>query len=656
MIVPVNNIQRFKLQESFLDEYRTQKPNWGFGLISEVTFKRTYARDLDDGGTESWWQTCQRVVEGVLTIQKAHNKSLNLAWNNRKAQRTAQDMYHRMFNFKWLPPGRGLWAMGTEFVYEKGGAALNNCAFISTKNISEGLAQPFVWAFSMSMYGVGVGFDTRGEGSVEVKEPRVSDDVYVVGDSREGWGEALDRCITAFSGKGSLPSTWDFSKVRPAGEPIKGFGGVASGPDPLRVALERIETLLRDRVGERISEADIVDIMNICGACVVAGGIRRTAQIAFGKTEDFMSLKSDYEAPEMAWRWASNNSLFAEVGQDYNYAAGRTAINGEPGYAWLENMRNYGRMKDGFNPDADPRVEGGNPCLEQSLEHGELCCLVETFPASHDSFEDYMQTLKMAYMYAKTVTLVPTHDQLTNAVMLRNRRIGCSMSGIVQAIEKLGLREFTRWCDEGYAEINRLDKVYSSWMCVPLSIKKTSVKPSGTVSILAGATPGLHFDHSPYYIRRVRMADTSPIWKDCQDAGYKVEKDTYADNTMVVEFPICSGTPRGKSDVSMWEQVSLAAMMQHYWADNQVSCTVNFSSDEAPHIKHVLTHFEDRLKGISFLPTSEHGYAQAPYEEITEDEYNEIMSRVNPDVVFSDGIERDMEDKFCDGEACVIKY
>lgn len=657
MIVPVDKIQKFKLNEAFLEEYKEVEPNWGFGLLSYITFKRTYARPVKgEDRTEEWWELCKRVVEGTFTIQKAHINSMNLHWDNRKAQRSAQKMYDAIFNFKFLPPGRGLWMMGTDFVYEHGGAGLNNCAFKSTENIRTDLAYPFVWNFLMSMYGVGVGFDTRGADTVTIREPRRAEEAHVVGDSREGWAEAIERCLTAFSGKGSLPSEWDFSEVRPAGTPIRGFGGTASGPAPLEKALERIENLLLGYVGEKLDEAGIVDIMNICGACVVAGGARRTAQIAFGTSEQFMDLKLDTEKL-MEWRWASNNSIFAELGMDYNPPASRTAQNGEPGYAWLYNMRNYGRMKDGFNPDADPRVSGGNPCLEQSLEDCELCCLVESFPAHHDSLEDYKTTLKMAYLYAKTVTLVPTHDPHTNAVMLRNRRIGCSMSGIAQNIEKIGLAEHLRWADEGYEEISRLDRVYSEWMCIPESIKKTSVKPSGTVSILAGATPGIHYGHSEYYIRRIRVSDSSPIWKNCEAAGYKVEDDVYSDATKVIEFPIHDPlSKRSKDDLSIWEQVSLAALMQEYWADNQVSCTVNFDEKDADQIANVLSHFQHKLKGISFLPNA-HGYAQPPYEKITREEYESVMDRIDKNFDFRQvDIEGDLEDKFCDGEACEISW
>ncbi len=658
MLVPVDKIHRFKLSDNFLDSYRDTQPDWGFGVMSYITFKRTYARPIEEEDrTEEWWECCRRVIEGMFTVQKAHCKTLGLYWDNRKAQRSAQDAYQRMFEFKWLPPGRGLWAMGTEFVYERGGSCLNNCGMIGTETIDIDFAAPFVWCFMMSMYGVGVGFDTRGEGQIALSEPRRGDDVHTIPDSREGWADALERLLTAFSGKGSLPGEWDYSEIRPKGAPIKGFGGVASGPEPLREMLESLEEYLSKYIGNKVDSTLIVDVMNMVGKCVVAGGVRRTAEIALARHDDeeFLQLKQDPELL-LSHRWASNNSIFAPIGMDYDRPSQLTAINGEPGYAWLDNMRAYGRIKDGKNW-TDHRAIGQNPCAEQTLEDRELCCLVENFPARHDNFEDFKRTLKFSYMYAKTVTLIPTHDPLTNAVMMRNRRIGCSMSGIAQNIAKRGLREHLNWCDDGYEYIQDLDTTYSEWLCVPRSIKTTSVKPSGTVSILAGATPGIHHGHSEYYIRRVRVSDTSPIWKNCQDAGYEVEQCVYHPGSRVISFPIHDEMfDRGKQDLTIWEQVDLAAMHQYYWADNQVSCTVNFKPEEASQIPRVLAAYEDRLKAISFLPHDDHGYAQAPYEEITKEEYDLMMGSIQETDLSSIDIEKDMEDKFCDGEACQISF
>lgn len=1470
----------------------------------------TYARptcDCDnthecDHPTEEWWQTCQRVVEGCYNTQKAHCRSLSLPWSEPKAQESAQDMFMRMWEFKFLPPGRGLWMMGTDFVRDTGGAALNNCAFTSTENIREDFASPFCFLMDMSMLGVGVGGDVRGQGTVTLHVPRLGEDkdVYVVDDSREGWVDLVRTVLTSFTGKGYLPSKIDYREIRHRGEPIKRFGGIASGPKPLRDLIVNLLNLLmppgvtvqvfdtgdNDKGGvqtieyvldegvesvedvetTKITSAQIVDIFNFIGKAVVAGGVRRclpkgtivhtsegllpiedvkvgmhvmaseglsevkdwvyqgvqpisvirtqmgtfectdkhkiavvsgingeyewkqarelepgdrmifvdrpiegaatdlppytydapegsttckditipdltedvawflgllhgdgcvhgdgrmvslafhedqtdaleraksvvgqfgvhaseislsgeacvrlhvksvqltdylgqfkqpnesmdvpecilkgslsvrsayvagladadgcflnrpmivaasvypdyleqvqsvlsslgvptrlrrhkdrtrvkkgwqpiyhlslvgekaierfksrvspyvlkfednrktsrsqndygfpaqmvkeagqsywkggkqlwspssrqmtvatldrltggdtllipvevfevehevredetydisveagefvaqggylvhnTAEIMFGEHDDaeFMALKQDREAL-MDRRWASNNSILGKVGMDYTDVSKLIADNGEPGVIWLANMRAYSRMGD--QPDGkDYRVMGSNPCItadtliftsegprraidllnqpfgavvdgrtyacetgvfqtgvkpvyrvktkeghsvkvtanhqiltapkvtvkkryetwveagdlapgdkvvinntrgvfwdgegtfdegwlignmlgdghfhkaqescklqfwgehkdhmlslaldrveklggdpryhkmrqgtevqdrdmvstgsrrlwelalehgldvdknfvndkilqtssvfqagflrgffdaegyvlgdqskgvsvriglaneqhliyiqkmllnlginstiyrnrrgagqrelpdgqggtalydvqemhelviscdnigvfadqvgfdeparqarleeilsayvrqpnrerfvatvesvdyigvepvydctvnevhrfgaegivvhncsEQSLESFELCCLVETFPAHHDDVEDYLSTLKKAYLYAKTVTLIPTHDSRTNAVMMRNRRIGCSMSGITQAMAKHGRRNFFNWCDTGYQYIRDLDKSYSDWLCIPRSIKTTSVKPSGTVSILAGSTPGIHYAHSEYYIRNVRVANTSPLVAACKKAGYPVHDDPYADDTSVVSFPIHEElSPETKWDVNIWQQFANAADMQRYWADNQVSITVSFlkravvkvarKSDgheswvpletlnheeyepvrndeeemivresEVDAIKPCLEVFETQLKSVSMLPLFDHGYELAPYEEISKAKYEELVANITE--LDLSGSEHEVTDLYCDGEACEVSF
>jgi adenosylcobalamin-dependent ribonucleoside-triphosphate reductase len=540
-------------------------------------------------------------------------------------------------------------------MYERGGAALNNCGFVSTKDIGQDYAAPFVWMIQMSMLGVGVGFDTRGRGKVIIQQPRRSDEIHLIEDSREGWSAALARVLNAFVGKDTLPANWDYSAIRPRNTPLKSFGGFASGPQPLRTMLETLEHLHQTHLGHRVDSRLIVDTMNIIGRCVVAGGIRHSAQIAFGDPNDsqFLDLKLDQEKVS-AYRWASNNSVFAEIGMDYTKIARRTITNGEPGYLWLDNARAYGRLKDPPNW-VDAQAEGSNPCVEQTLWNRELCCLVETFPAHHDSLEDFKETLRIAYLYAKTVTLVPTEDEYTNAVMQRNRRIGCSMTGVVQAIAKLGCRRFLRWCDQAFQYVQHLDKKYSDWLHIGRSIKTTSVKPSGTVSLLAGATPGVHWDHAPYYIRRVRVADDHPLTEMCRAASYHVEPDAYAERTAVVSFPVrVEGIARRRSDVSLREKVNLAAQMQHYWSDNQVSCTADFDPNtEGEELTRLLSAYEDRLKAIAFLPRAKHGYEQPPYEEISKARYETMVASLKPlrgDVPH----EHELEAQFCDGGICSI--
>jgi adenosylcobalamin-dependent ribonucleoside-triphosphate reductase len=655
-------MEKFHLSENFINKFKRKRPPFGFNGLGELVYMRTYSRIKENGKNERWWETVRRVVEGTYSMQKNWIDSHQLGWNPWQAQASAQDMYERIFNMKFLPPGRGLWAMGTPITEEKGlYAALNNCAFVSTKTLKEDYSKPFCFLMDASMLGVGVGFDTKGAGEIVVKgiDDNRDEQVFQIPDTREGWVESLRLLLESYF-HGQAPVEFDYTKVRPAGEPIKGFGGVSSGPEPLMEVHEDIRKVLDNNSGEPISVTTIVDIMNLIGKCVVAGNVRRTAEIVFGDpdSEEYLDLKNYKVNPHRdQYGWTSNNSIFAELGMDYTDVCKRIVDNGEPGFAWLDNMRSYSRMQNGGD-DKDHRVAGGNPCLEQSLESYELCCLVETFPYNHDSLEDYQRTLKYAYLYAKTVTLGKTHWSETNRVMLRNRRIGCSVSGVAQFITTHGMDEMKTWLESGYDTIQDWDKVYSDWFAVPKSIKTTSVKPSGTVSLLVGATPGMHYPESRFYIRRMRLSKHSELIEPLKKAGYKLEPAFGSeDSTMVVEVPVDVGEGiRTAAELSIWEQFSLAAFLQRHWADNQVSCTATFDPEtEAEQLPHVLNYFQYRLKGISLLPRHPLGaYKQMPYESITEKEYEKQVSKLGHlSFVGVEGEEAEI-DKFCNNDVCDI--
>ena len=622
-------MDKFKLSENFISKYKRKKAPFGFNGLGELVYMRTYSRIKENGKNERWWETVQRVVEGTYSMQKEWIESHQLGWNAWQAQASAQDMYERIFTMKFLPPGRGLWAMGTPITEKKGlYAALNNCAFVSTKTLKEDYAKPFCFLMDASMLGVGVGFDTKGAGEIVVKGVDSSRDeqIYEIPDTREGWVESLKLLLESYF-HGQAPMEFDYQKIRPAGAPISGFGGVSSGYEPLQEVHEAVRKVLDKNGGEPITVTTIVDIMNLIGKCVVAGNVRRTAEIVFGdpNSEEYLDLKNYKVNPHREqYGWTSNNSIFAELGMDYTEAAKRIVDNGEPGFAWLDNMRKYSRMKNGGD-NKDHRVAGGNPCLEQSLESYELCCLVETFPNNHETFEDYARTLKYAYLYAKTVTLGRTHWPDTNRVMLRNRRIGCSVSGVAQFITYRGINTLKEWLNDGFDVIQDWDKMYSDWFAVPRSIKTTSVKPSGTVSLLAGATPGLHYPESRFYIRRIRISKHSELIEPLKKAGYKIEPAFGSeDTTNVVEIPVDVGEGiRTAAELSIWEQFGLAAFLQRHWADNQVSCTVTFNPEtEANQIAPCLNYYQYHLKGISLLPRHDYGaYKQMPYEAIDEKTY-----------------------------------
>jgi len=652
----LENIRRFRLSDTFIEPYKNKEVPWG--PLGYVTFKRTYARRLSEfdseaTGTEEWWQTCRRVIEGMFNMQKQHVFLLGLEWIDNKAQTTAKEAYERLFNLKWTPPGRGLWMMGTKFIEERTAAGLFNCAFRSTKDLPYKGGYLFAWMMDALMVGIGVGFDTEGAGSIDIREPHYTNDVHIIDDSREGWVDSVHMLLDGFFFGQKIPR-FDYSAIRPEGAPIHGFGGTSSGSGPLKELHENLAELYSSKIGETITSVDIVDTENLIGRFVVAGNVRRSAALAMGRHDDrqYLKMKNDQEKL-YHHRWGSNNSLNAVVGMDYTWHAKQSQKNGEPGYIWLNNARTRGRFKDEERYD-DINVAGFNPCVEQQLEDAELCCLVETFPAKHDNYEDYQRTLKIAYLYGKTITLSNTHWPETNAKMLKNRRIGLSQSGVVQAFNKFGRREMYEWCDRAYSYVQSLDEEYSNWLCIPKSVRTTSIKPSGTVSLLNGSSPGIHFPENEYYIRRIRFSKDSKLLDTLRDAGYNIEDDSYSPNTVCVEFPVHEPYfYKGKKDVSIWEQLEIAAQYQHYWADNSVSVTITFKPEEANQIKDALEMYETRLKAVSFLKYEETGYVQAPYEPITKEKYEELIKDVRTIQRF-DVEQQGSGTKFCDGQYCEI--
>lgn len=663
----------FELDAAFIQHFSTVPGPFDNDPVAMAVYQRTYSRLLPDGVTkEKWYQTVARVVNGTYRMQQHQVRAMGLEWKIDKAQRSAKEMFICIFNGKFTPPGRGLWAMGSPITeYKKLYAALTNCAFVSTAYMDKHPFFPFLFLMEASMLGIGVGYDCLGVGKVSITAPGEDTHVYCIPDSREGWVKALEYTLEMYFAGGPRYE-YDYSEIRKAGEPIKTFGGIASGPAALRELLEAIDALLSEKVGELLTSLIIVDIMNLIGKCVVSGNVRRTAEIAIGEWDDkaFNDFKDYEKHPYRAdFGYCSNNSKFARVGltaEDYQEIVPNIVQNGEPGLIFMENVREYGRMDrwedymsgktqvldPNFMPDR--RAAGCNPCGEQSLEHGEACTLVEVFPNRCKDIEDFKRTLKFAYLYAKTVTLGTTSWHITNAVMTRNRRIGCSLTGVSRFVGRHGLGVLRQWCREGYKTIQNYDRIYSDWLAIPRSIKTTTIKPSGTVSLLFAEPPGMHFNVTTrFYERRVTIAKSmASLLRAISDAGYALEQCLTDENSMVAVFPMDAGEgTRCEADVSMWEQLSLAAFLQKYWSDNQISATFKFKPEEAESIPHAIEYFQFQLKSMSFLPSFNAKYDQMPYTSITEENYLAQKARCRP-IDFSAISEESRPEDFCDGDRC----
>lgn len=667
----------FRLSPDFIDTYRDRTPPFGYrdaagNSVGEITFLRTYSRLKEDGTKESWVDVCERVVNGMYSLQKDHCKTNRLPWNENKAQASAKDAFDRLFNLKWSPPGRGLWVMGTPLVNEqRNSAALQNCAFVSTKNMTKhNPAAPFAFLMEASMLGIGVGFDDLGADKEFTIYAPGDGQVYEIPDTREGWVESVSLLLNSYLRPDQPTWEFDYSLIRPEGEPIKTFGGTAAGPAPLMRLHDLIRNIFDGRAESMLTRVDIADIGNLIGVCVVSGNVRRSAELLIGHADDkdFLNLKNaemfpernSYDPASPGWGWMSNNSIAVEVGQDFGHVVDNIALNGEPGVIWMDTSRKYGRLADAPN-NKDWRVAGYNPCAEQSLESYECCTLVETYLNRHESLEDFKKSLKVAFLYAKSVTLLPTHWEETNAIMQRNRRIGTGMSGIANFADQHGMPTLREWMDQGYETVKSYDQSYSEWLGIRESIKVTTVKPSGTVSILAGESPGVHWTPGgKYFLRAIRFSNGDPMLPLFRAAGYTVEPASESpDTTSVVFFPIESEAHRSERDVTIFEKIALAATAQRYWSDNSVSVTVSFDSEtEKDHIATVLHMYDGQLKTVSFLPQGNETYPQMPYTQINSEEYQKHLSRLMPidlSPVYAGMAADAIGEMYCSTDACEIK-
>lgn len=565
-----------------------------------------------------------------------------------------------MLSLKGLPAGRFLWQLGTDTVNKLGLFSLQNCAFTNVDT-----PRAFTWTFDALMLGSGVGFNIQRE--VVYKLPRVSKSFkiplrkdnasadFIVPDSRAGWVELLDRTLRcAFHG--ASPFDYSTQLIRGKGAPIKGFGGVASGPEELVWGIGEIGKLISARKGKQLRPIDCLDVMNIIGHVVVSGNVRRSAQIAIGDADDLEYLRSkrwDLGIPN--WRAMSNNSVVCENIDDLpeEFWKGYDG-SGEPfGLINLRLAQAIGRTGETQYPDPD--VQGFNPCAEQGLEDKETCCLAEMFLPNLTSYEEFIKVLLLLYRVAKHSLRLKCHAKDTEKIVHKNMRMGIGITGYLQATE-----EQRQWLSSGYEALRAYDVAYSAEKKWPVSIKVSTIKPSGTLSLGPGVTPGCHPAYAQYMIRRIRISSNNELVDVCRKAGYVVEPQRLFDgsidlNTMVVEFPFSypEGTVLAK-DMTAVKQLDIVRRLQAEWSDNSVSCTVYYRKEELPEIRAYLKeHYRDELKTVSFLLHSDHGFDQAPFEEITKEEYDKRMSECT---LITDAVVAEFEaSDECVGGMCPIR-
>ena len=638
------------LDQKFVDSYSQKQAPWGFNGMGEIVFLRTYSRKKSDGNNETWTETLQRVINGACEIGVDYT------------QQEAEALFDHMFNLRCSFSGRALWQLGTPLVQKFNGSSLNNCYFTNIEKIED-----FELLFEYLMLGGGVGFSVerskihdlpKVKSGVTIAHERTNDADIIVPDSRHGWKRLLHAVLKSYFETGKS-FTYSTILIREYGAPLKTFGGTASGPGALIDGMTDICNVLDCRVGKKLRSVDVLDICNIIGRIVVSGSSRRSAQIAMGDPDDilFLRAKNWSSGTVPAWRANSNNSLYADSYEEIMSELWKGYDgSGEP-YGLLNRKlaRSVGRLGE-KNPD--PSIEGFNPCAEIALADGESCNLATIFLPNVDSLAQLKEISILLYKVQKQITRLTYPYEKTTNIVRKNARLGQSVTGILQVpAEKID------WLDECYKNLSAFDKKYSKEKGWPTSVRLTTVQPSGTLSLLPGATPGIHPAFAQYYVRRVRFGSSDPLVDACRKRGYKVQWDIGIDgredhSRYVVDFPCASpeGSVLAKSMTAI-DQLEWVKKMQTEWADNAVSVTVYYRKEELPTIKEWLSqNYDSSVKSVSFLLHAEHNFPLPPYEEITVETYEKLLGKIDfsiPLAQLAFGGELALDD--CSTGACPIK-
>jgi len=726
-------LHKFTVPNKIVNNIKSKTPKFGYNGLGELVYARTYARKKPTSGIENWNDTILRVVGGTFSILKSHMIKNHLRWDEDYWNNYAEGFADYMFDFKYLPAGRGLFSIGSPIIDKIGAIPANNCGFVSTVD----LVKSATWAMDCLMLGAGIGFDTKFEGKLTYPTKK---NRCLIDDSREGWVDSVRLLLesflsneTTYNNNNSLP-IFDYSSIRAAGVPLKTFGGVSSGSAPLIKLHKRMKTYLFTKVLHNITvekfgkkdyniQSDlnkhvvfilneirsldddnnkeyfsyclssyqkysntrlIADIFNSIGACIVAGNLRRSAQIILGNTgdQDFIDLKNYNVNPERTnISWMSNNSLVLEKKEDFikyiPIIAKRLVDgnNGEPGIINMLNIKKFGRVNKKYDPEdqwtrerEQDKAIGVNPCSEINLESYELCNIADVFPPKcineKGEFDEnvFYKAIEYATFYCSVVSLLPTHSEDSNAVISRNHRIGVGLSGTAQLTEKIGYPAMISLLRTGYKKIREINSKTMDMAGVKKSIRCSTIKPSGSISQLAGTSAGIHFPIcSRFIIRRIRIAANSDLVPYLIKNGINYETDSYSDNTLVFEFPVDQGEGvRTINDVSMFEQLKVAEMYQANYADNSISVTINYDKEEAKYLEQAIALSIPNLKCLSFLPKNDVQYKQAPYESITEERYNELIKKMGKFDLseYTNSLNNSKTEvespKFCDAEKCQI--
>ena len=584
-----------------------------------------YSRWLPDKGRrETWGET----VERYFTFFEGHLKEM---CGFDLDSKTKEELETAILDQKIMPSMRCLMTAGEALKREN--IAGYNCSYVAVDRV-----QAFDEILYVLMNGTGVGFSVERQFTSKLPEVaeefHMSDIVIQVADSKLGWAKALKELIGLLY-IGQIPR-WDLSKVRPAGAPLKTFGGRASGPEPLENLFNFCTTIFQNANGRKLSSIECHDIVCKIAEIVVVGGVRRSALISLSNLSDdrMRHAKSGQWWNENAQRALANNSACYTEKPDMGIFMDewKSLYESKSGERGIFNRESANKMaaKNGRR-EIEGYEFGTNPCSEIILRDREFCNLSECVVRPSDTRETLLEKVELATIIGTFQSSLINFKYLS-AAWKRNceeeRLLGVSLTGIMDCKLTNGkdknLKELLKDLRTKAVETN---KIWAKKLGINQSVAITCVKPSGTVSQLVDAASGIHARHNPYYIRTVRGDKKDPLTKMMKDAGFPIEDDVMnPSHTAVFSFPM--KVDKGavfRTDMTAIEQLELWLVYQKHWCEHKPSVTISVKEHEWLEVgAWVYEHF-DYMSGVSFLPFSEHTYRQAPYQDCDKEKYEEIL-------------------------------
>lgn len=604
----------FLLDRKFIDKFSMVKPN--MDKVGEITHQYLYSQTISSSSTsssstEKWFETCERVVNGLYSIMKNHVESNKLGWDDKTGQESAQEMYSKIFDMEMLPAGRVIQNINTH------NTNLSECSFISTRFIDVEGCEPFCEMMDKCMFGTSIGSDIYGVNKIILNNPLKDEKKHVVQNSFKGFVNALRVLLNSYFNKGNYYVVFEYSTTCPKYIP-KLF-------EKIRVDLEK--NLLIE--GQRITITTIANIIKHIGKMVrvlIFGGFTREGYLAGNYTLQTTDISKEIKDLNTEFLNLKNSTMCSYITQNKLSLNNKGMMN----ILFLDNCRNYAKM-NGIIDVTDKNVQGMSNYLEQPLEHHENYIFTTIYmnrikgTTREEKLVNFKRTIKFAYLMGKTLTLCPTHCIKSNRVMMKNRRIGLSLSGIVQFLTENSLDDLRLFCEEGTKCVDYWDKKYSEWLAVSFSVRKCTIRHDITTGLLAGATPGMQIPVSNFYIQYIILPKNSILLHELKETGYEIEDSTCYKDFVRVSFPTYINVKHTLKNTSMYWQLELAAFLQRYWSDNGVGCTI-FYNPKTESVEEILPFYSTRLKSISFRPSNIH--SQNLCEEISKDKYIEKKKKL----------------------------